>query len=167
MSSEPLFGWMIKFWRWAAVTGTQHCGWPTCWWIVKTLRRGSSAKLTFYIFSNNSSRVCCWNGRKERRAQCLKEWHGHRTWQRLVRTNWIQDGRRVNFRWTLSLITLTVTDQHKLGDMPTSSMTVLRSAIKYQNVGTGPIPRNPHPFPKITGIILPHISLWNDPAHKN
>ena len=34
---------------------------------------------------------------------------------------------------------------------------------KGQKVGDGPIPENPHPFPKVTGILLPLISLWNYP----
>ena len=39
--------------------------------------------------------------------------------------------------------------------------------LKKQGVGTGPNPRNLHPFPKIVGIILPLISMWNCPAYKN
>ena len=35
-----------------------------------------------------------------------------------------------------------------------------------QKVSGGPIPGNHWPFPKIIGIILPLISLWNYPAHK-
>ena len=42
-------------------------------------------------------------------------------------------------------------------------MTVPRRTIKGQKVGSGPIPGNPHPFPKIAGILLPLISLWNYP----
>ena len=36
-----------------------------------------------------------------------------------------------------------------------------------QKMGSGPIPRNPRPFPEIAGWILPLISLWDDPAPKN
>ena len=32
---------------------------------------------------------------------------------------------------------------------------------KGQKVGSGPIPENSHVFPKIVGILLPLISLWN------
>ena len=39
--------------------------------------------------------------------------------------------------------------------------------INDQKVGSGLIPRNFHSFPKIAGVILPLISLWNYPAHKN
>ena len=42
-----------------------------------------------------------------------------------------------------------------LNDAPTSAMTVLSLTIKGQKVGGGPIPGNPHRFPKIIGIILP------------
>jgi len=38
-------------------------------------------------------------------------------------------------------------------------MTVLRPAIKGKKVGSGPIPGNPCPFPKIIGIIFPLIGL--------
>ena len=62
---------------------------------------------------------------------------------------------------------LIVIQWHMLNDTPTSVMTVLRPAIKGQKVGSGPVPRNLHPFPQITGIIFPLISLWNYPAHKN
>ena len=54
-----------------------------------------------------------------------------------------------------------------LNDTPTGAITVLRPTIKGQKVGSDPIPRNLHPFPKILGIILPLISLWNYPAYKN
>ena len=54
-----------------------------------------------------------------------------------------------------------------LNDRPNHTMTVLMLTIKGQKVGSGPIPGNPHPFPKIVGIILPFINLWNYPVHKN
>ena len=38
---------------------------------------------------------------------------------------------------------------------------------KEQGVGSGPIPGNLYPFPKIIGIIIPLISLWNYPTHKS
>ena len=38
-------------------------------------------------------------------------------------------------------------------------VTVLRPAIKGQKVGSGPVPRNLHPFPQIIGIIFPFTSL--------
>ena len=38
---------------------------------------------------------------------------------------------------------------------------------KGQNLGSGPVPENPHSFLQIIGIILPLNSLWNYPAHKN
>ena len=53
--------------------------------------------------------------------------------------------------------TLIVT--HQLNDTPTGTMTAPRQTIKDQIVGSGPIPGNPHPFPKIAGILLPLISL--------
>ena len=34
-------------------------------------------------------------------------------------------------------------------------------------MGGGPIPGNPRRFPKIVGIMLPLISLWNYSAHRN
>ena len=37
------------------------------------------------------------NRREGSRSQSLEEWHGYRTWQKLVRTNWVQDGRRFDF----------------------------------------------------------------------
>ena len=37
---------------------------------------------------------------------------------------------------------------------------------KRPKVGGGTNPRNPRPFPQITGIIIPLVSLWNYPAHK-
>ena len=46
-------------------------------------------------------------------------------------------------------------------------MTVPRLTIKGQKVGDDQISGNPCPFPKIVGITLPLISLWNYPAHKN
>ena len=36
----------------------------------------------------------------------------HRTWQKLVRTNQIQDGRRFNSQWTLTLIIRSLTHTH-------------------------------------------------------
>ena len=42
----------------------------------------------------------------------------------------------------------------------------VKLTIKAQS-GHGQIPRNFHPFPEITGVILPLISLGNYPAHKN
>lgn len=47
----------------------------------------------------------------------------------------------------------------KLNDAATCTMTLPRlSKTKKQAVG-GPIPGNLHPLPKITGIIISHISL--------
>ena len=54
-----------------------------------------------------------------------------------------------------------------LSDTPTGTLTVLRLTIKGKKVGSGPIPRNPHPFLKIVGLILPLFRLSNHPAHKN
>ena len=48
----------------------------------------------------------------------------------------------------------------------TSAMTILRSTIKGQKVGGGPVPGNPYPFLKRVEITLPLISLWNYSAHK-
>ena len=48
----------------------------------------------------------------------------------------------------------------------TSAMTILRSTIKGQKVGGGPVPENPYPFLKRVEITLPLISLWNYSAHK-
>ena len=48
-----------------------------------------------------------------------------------------------------------------LNDIPTNAMTVPRLTIKGQKVGSGPIPGNPHSFPKIVGTILLLISLGN------
>ena len=42
-----------------------------------------------------------------------------------------------------------------------------KALSKIQKLGGGPIPDIFHPFPKIVGIILPLISLWNYPTHKN
>ena len=57
---------------------------------------------------------------------------------------------------TLSLSTLAVTYWHTPDTMMVPTMTA-----KGQKVGTDPIPGNPHPFPKIAGILLPLISLYN------
>ena len=46
-----------------------------------------------------------------------------------------------------------------LNNTPTRVMTVRRLTIKGQKVGGGPIPGNPS-FPRIVGIILPPISLF-------
>ena len=46
-------------------------------------------------------------------------------------------------------------------------MIVSRLTIKGQKVGSSPVPRNLHRFPKIVGIIFPLISLWNCSAHKS
>ena len=51
--------------------------------------------------------------------------------------------------------------------MPIVTRTVLRSTIKGQKVGGGPIPGNPHTFLEIAGKIFPLISLGNWPTHKN
>ena len=56
---------------------------------------------------------------------------------------------------------------HELHDTPAGAKIFPRLPIKGQKLGGRPIPGNPHPFPKIVGIILPLISLWNYPAHKN
>ena len=61
--------------------------------------------------------------------------------------------------------TLTVTDQ--LNVTPTGATTVPRPTVKGQKVGGGPISGNLRPFSKIIGIILPLVSLWNYPDHKN
>ena len=57
--------------------------------------------------------------------------------------------------------------QHSLNDTPTGVRTVLRLTIKGQKVSVSQSLEIPSPFPKIAGIILPLISLWNYPAHKN
>ena len=44
-----------------------------------------------------SSREFYWNRKEEGRVQPLKEWHSCRTWQKLFRTNRVQDGRRFDF----------------------------------------------------------------------
>ena len=88
--------------------------------------------------------------------------HRHSTWQKLVRTNWVQDDGRFDFQGTLS------SNAHcNTLATPPSAMTVLRPTIKGQKVGSGPVPGNLGPFPKIVGIIFPLISLWNYTAHKN
>lgn len=46
-------------------------------------------------------------------------------------------------------------------------MTVLGPTFKGQNVGGGPVPGKPCPFPRRAGIILPLLSLGNGPAHEN
>ena len=48
-----------------------------------------------------------------------------------------------------------------------STTTDLRLTRKAKNVGGGPAPGDLHPFPQIVGIILPVVSLWNYPTHKN
>ena len=67
---------------------------------------------------------------------------------------WNTENKKVSFKTSLN-------------DRTNHTMTVLRLTIKGQKEGSGPIPGNPHPFPKIVGIILPFISLWNYPVHKN
>ena len=57
---------------------------------------------------------------------------------------------------TLSLSTLAVAYRHT-----PDTMMVPRTTTQGQNVGTDPIPGNPHPFPQIAGIFLPLISLYN------
>ena len=44
-----------------------------------------------------------WNRREEGRAQPLNEWHKHSTWQRLLRTTWVQNGGRCDFQEASSL----------------------------------------------------------------
>ena len=60
-------------------------------------------------------------------------------------------------------------------DLGSSSFSILSFCLSYcskallkdQGVGGGWNPGNLHPFPKIVGIILPLISIWNYPAYKN
>ena len=66
----------------------------------------------------------------------------------------------LNHQWWLTLISM-------LNDIPSGSITVLRPTIKGQTMGGGPIPRNPHSFPKIIRIILPLINPWNYTVPKN
>ena len=47
----------------------------------------------------------------------------------------------------------------KLSATPMETMTVSTPTIREQKVGGDPIPGNPHPFPKIVGIIVPLTSL--------
>ena len=54
-----------------------------------------------------------------------------------------------------------------LNDTPTGANRISRLTVRGQKVGTSPIPRNLHHFPKIVGIISPLISLWNYSAHKS
>ena len=54
-----------------------------------------------------------------------------------------------------------------LNNTLTGAMIASRLTKKGQEAGSSPIPGNPHPFPKVVGIILPLINLWNYPAHKN
>ena len=42
-----------------------------------------------------------------------------------------------------------------------------KALFKDKGVGGGPNLGNLHPFPKIVGIILPLISIWNYTAYKN
>jgi len=42
---------------------------------------------------------------------------------------------------------------------PTGTMTILRLTIKSQKVGSGLVPENPHPFPKIVEINLLLVDL--------
>ena len=104
-----------------------------------------------------------WNRREGGRAQPLKEWHGHRTWQRLVRNNWVQGWRKIQLPIDFEPHYTIVPHQHAKW----YTHQCLRPTIKGQKVDCGPIPRKPHPFPEITGIILPLISLWNYPTYKN
>ena len=46
----------------------------------------------------------------------------------------------------------------KQNDIPTGARTVPRLTIKGQKVGSGPIPGNLPPFPKIVGIIFPSLA---------
>ena len=52
-------------------------------------------------------------------------------------------------------------------DTPTGFRTVLNLTLKTQKVGSGLIPGNPHPFPKIVRPFFPLISLRNYQTHKN
>ena len=54
-----------------------------------------------------------------------------------------------------------------LNDTPTSAITVLRLIIKGKTVDSDATLIKTCSFPKIVGIILPVISLWNYPAHNN
>ena len=47
----------------------------------------------------------------------------------------------------------------ELNDTPTGAMIVTKLTTKGQQVGGGPVPGNPHPFPKIAGMFLLLISL--------
>ena len=60
-----------------------------------------------------------------------------------------------------------IIQQHILNDTPTGVRTVLRLTIKGQKVSVIQSLEIPFPFSKTDGIILPLISLWNYPAHKN
>ena len=68
----------------------------------------------------------------------------------------------VSTSWTLSILTdslLHISICYM--NTPIGAMTVLRSTIKDQRVGGGPIPENPCSFPHTQkrGIILPHMKL--------
>jgi len=54
---------------------------------------------------------------------------------------------------------LTVIHEHMPNDTPTGAMTIPRLTIKGQKAGGGSIPRNPHLFLEIIGIILLPISI--------
>ena len=62
--------------------------------------------------------------------------------------------------------TLTVTHQH-LNDTPTGTMTVPRPTRKGHKVGGGPIPGNPHPFPKIAGNSSHSLAYEITHSYKN
>ena len=69
-------------------------------------------------------------------------------------------------RWQASWLPLAVAPRYiltetrrELNDTPSGTMIVTQLTTKGQQVGGGPVPGNPHPFPKMAGIRLPLISL--------
>ena len=103
-----------------------------------------------------------WNRREGGRAQPLKEWHirGHDI-------NWLEQNRSKKADCWLPLelepqYTLIVTHQQAKWHTRRCHDSS-KADHRGQKVGGGPIPGNPHHFPKIAGILLPLISLWNYP----
>ena len=104
----------------------------------------------------------CWNRREGDRAQPLKAWHSLRTWH----IGWLEPNRSKmadestsSSPWASLYAhchTLAKWHTHRHRDSS-------KADHKGQKVGGGPASGNPHPFPKIAGILLPLISLWNYP----
>ena len=148
---------------------TESCSISASWRILnqKTQPSQRSGEGRIYYLQPDSSN---WHMSKEGRAQPLKEWHSPRTTNttKLIWTKWIQNGRQSQ-QLPLSLkpqYMLYITHQQAKWHSHKARI-VLRMSIKDQKSRWGPIPGNLCPFPQIAWIILPLISLWNYPAHKN